>query len=101
MDNPAEKSEVPSLLVLVWPVVEYLLEWPFMCHAGLVLLVAWIASYLHFNVALVCTLGFLYLYQVKLLHPFQFFVQVVSTSVEYIACLGRARLSSGFQGRDT
>ena len=51
--------------------VVYLLEWPFMCHAGLVLGFAWIASYLHLNVGLVCALGFFYLYQVGILLSLQ------------------------------
>lgn len=68
MDKPSEKFEIPPLRVLGGKVVEYVLEWPFMCHAGSVLLVAWIASFLHLNVGLVCTLGFLYLYQVHLLY---------------------------------
>lgn len=77
MDKPSEKIEIPSLRLVGWRIVEFLCEWSFMCHAGLVLLVAWTASYLHLNVALVCALGFLYLYQVKLLHLFPFCLQII------------------------
>ena len=77
MDKPSEKVEVPPQRPLGWKIVDYLLKWSFMCHAGLVLLVAWIVSCLHLNVALVCTLGFIYLFQVDLLHPFQFCMRIV------------------------
>jgi Ca2+-dependent lipid-binding protein len=38
--------------------------WPFMCHVGLVLFVAWMASCYHFNVPLVSVLGFIYLFKI-------------------------------------
>ncbi|KAG0608752.1 hypothetical protein M758_8G129600 [Ceratodon purpureus] len=76
MENPLDQSVIPpwrelggEYLQQAWErlrqVGGYLMEWPFMCHAGLVLGAAWIASYLHFNVALVCILGFLYLFQIE------------------------------------
>ena len=58
-----KKKGVP-VRELMWMVVEYVMVWPFMCHVGLVLFVAWMASIYHFNVPFVSVLGFIYLFQV-------------------------------------
>uniref|UniRef100_A0A7I4BFB5 C2 domain-containing protein n=1 Tax=Physcomitrium patens TaxID=3218 RepID=A0A7I4BFB5_PHYPA len=66
MDNGVKKNRwVLPWLEMGRRLWEYLLDWPFMCHIGLVLLVAWIVSFVGLNVALVCALGFLYLYQIE------------------------------------
>lgn len=65
MDESLENAGNPSVWDRGRMVAQYLLGWPFMCHAGSVLLVAWIASYLHLSVGLVCILGFLYLFQIE------------------------------------
>lgn len=61
-EDMLKKKRVPVPEVM-WMVVEYVVVWPFMCHVGLVLFVAWMASCYHFNVPFISVLGFIYLFQ--------------------------------------